>query len=145
MIQENRSVDFALVRFLEPGAQRPFKDGASVFMLPRRYALTIANLRSGTERRITLSLPPALVILVSIVTLPVLMGVGVAWQVSADAQRLRARNRTLEIETANYRATTEALTGRIESLQASIPVLGGEGSRAPRTSPTTLPPARTAT
>jgi hypothetical protein len=108
-------------------------------MLSRRYGVTLANLRSGAERRITLSLPPALVILFSIVTLPVLIGIGVAWKVSSDAQRVRARNRVLEIETANYRATTESLAQQIESLQASIPVLGAGASGATGAGLTALP------
>jgi hypothetical protein len=92
--------------------------------------IAIADLSTGTERRATVSPAAALVTLGVLLTSPVLIGIGVAWKVSTDAQRLNARYRSLEIERANYRAATEALTGRIESLQGPGPALtaGSSGS-----------------
>jgi hypothetical protein len=47
------------------------------------------------------------------------IGLSAAWKAATDAQQsLSARNRALEIETANYRAATEELAAQIESLQS---------------------------
>lgn len=97
--------------------------------------IAIADLGTGVERRVTVSPAAAVVTLGVLLTSPVLIGVGVAWKVSTDAQRLNARLRSLEIERANYRAATEALTSRIESLQGSGRVLATGAS-----GPTATPP-----
>lgn len=117
--------------------------------MSRRLMIAIADLGSGVELRVTVSAAAALVTLGVLLTSPVLVGLGVAWKVSTDAQRLNARLRSLEIERANYRAATEALTGRIESLRGSRPVLaaGSSGSTGvePRTPVRSSPASSPAT
>jgi hypothetical protein len=87
--------------------------------MSRRLIIAIADPDTGVERRAVVSPVAALVTLGVLLTSPVLIGIGVAWKVSTDTQRLNARHRALEIERANYRAAAEALAGRIESLQGS--------------------------
>jgi hypothetical protein len=89
--------------------------------MSRRYTIAIADLNSGAERRVTVSVAAALVMLIVMLSLPVFIGLGVAWKVSSEAQRVQARYRTLDIERANYLAATEALARHIDSGTSSNP------------------------
>jgi len=64
--------------------------------------------------------------------LPVVIGIGATWKALADIQALSARQRSLDLEKANYRAATEALARQIESQQASDAMLRARASSAPR-------------
>lgn len=100
-------------------------------MPSRRYTISIADSKSGIERRATVSLRPVLVAVGAVVTLPVLIGLGAAWKAKSDVEGVYASHRALEIENANYRAATEALSGQIESLQATISDLGVKSTLDP--------------
>ena len=99
-------------------------------MLSQRYMIAIADLKSGIERRRTVSLGTVLAVIGAVVMLPVLAAFGAAWKAKSDVQGLYASHRALEIETANYRAAVEALTEQIASQQSTIPDLGTEAARS---------------
>ena len=100
-------------------------------MLSRRYTIVLADRTSGVVRRFTISLKPTLVIVLSIVTLPMLIGLGAALKARHDVANLFATNTTLEFENANYRAATEALAGQIMALQTAMSELGARAALDP--------------
>lgn len=99
-------------------------------MKSQRYAVAIVDPRRGV--RAMVSMRAVFVALVAMISVPVLLALSVAWTVRSDVQGLYARNRALEIEAGNYRAAVEALSGQIESLQATIPDLGARSSESVR-------------
>jgi hypothetical protein len=116
-------------------------------MLSQRYTIAIADLKSGTERRRTVSLGAVLAVIGAVVLLPVLAALGAAfgaaWKAKGDVQALSASHRALEIETANYRAAVEALTGQIRSQQSTTSPDAGAESAGASESPRFDPPAAT--
>ena len=70
-------------------------------------------------------------VLGAVVTLPVLIGLGAAWKAKSDVAGLYENQRALELENANYRQATEALSGQIESLQSAIADLGARSALEP--------------
>src|SRR5512147_2982900 len=100
-------------------------------MAKRRYTLVVAEQSSGPERKVRVSLGPVLVALGAVVTLPVLIGLGAAWKAKADVASLYENQRALELENANFRQATAALSGQIESLQSAITDLGSRAALEP--------------
>lgn len=100
-------------------------------MLSKRYTIVLADRTSGVVRRFTISLKPALIFVLSIVTLPMLIGTGAALKARHDVANVFATNITLEFENANYRAATEALAGQIMALQTAMSDLGAKAALDP--------------
>jgi hypothetical protein len=98
--------------------------------MSRRYTIAISGQSSGVERRVTISLPAALATLGVLLTLLLVVGIGAARKIATDTEGLNARYRALDIEKENYRAATEELTKRFESLQSST-LLHESGSSVP--------------
>jgi murein DD-endopeptidase MepM/ murein hydrolase activator NlpD len=96
-----------------------------------RYTILLADRQTGVVRRFTVGLRPALIVLSTVVTLPVLVGMGAAWKAKADVADLFASHATLELELANYRGATEALTGQLQGLQTALDDLGGRAALDP--------------
>ncbi len=63
--------------------------------------------------------------------LPVLIGMGVAAKAKSDVADLYATSASLELENSNYKQTTQALAGQIQSLQAAISELGARAALDP--------------
>jgi murein DD-endopeptidase MepM/ murein hydrolase activator NlpD len=93
-------------------------------MTSHRYVLIVFNRSSGALHRFTFR--PLLIAasFLLLLTLPILIGLGARWSATAELDRLRASNATLQLENSSYRAATEALTTQISSLQATIDDLG---------------------
>jgi hypothetical protein len=96
-----------------------------------RYTILLADRQTGVVRRFTVGLRPAMIVLGTVVTLPVLIGMGAAWKAKADVADLYASHATLELELSSYRDTTEALTGQIQGLQTALDDLGGRAALDP--------------
>ena len=100
-------------------------------MLSKRYTIVLADRTTGVVRRFTISLKPALIIIVSVVTLPILIGTGAAMKARHDVATMFATATTLEFENANYRAATEQLAGQIMALQSAMSDLGARAALDP--------------
>ncbi len=100
-------------------------------MLTRRYTVLIADRSSAVVRRITVSLHGAAALVMSALMLPILIGLGAKWSATAEIDELRSSNSTLQVENSNYRATTGALTGQIQSLEDVIDELGARSALDP--------------
>ncbi len=100
-------------------------------MLSKRYTIVLADRTSGVVRRFTISLKPALIIVFSVVTLPMLIGTGAALKARYEVANVFATNTTLLFENANYRAATEALAGQIMALQTAMSELGAKAALDP--------------
>jgi murein DD-endopeptidase MepM/ murein hydrolase activator NlpD len=100
-------------------------------MLSRRYTIVLADRTTGVVRRFTISLRPALIAVLSVVTLPILIGTGAALKAKHDVAGMFATKVTLEFENANYRAATEQLAGQIMALQTAMSDLGAKAALDP--------------
>jgi murein DD-endopeptidase MepM/ murein hydrolase activator NlpD len=100
-------------------------------MLSKRYTVVLADRTTGVVRRFTVRLRPVVIGLISVVTLPMLIGTGAALKARYDADHLYASNATLELENANYRAATEQLAGQIMALQTAMSDLGTRAALDP--------------
>jgi murein DD-endopeptidase MepM/ murein hydrolase activator NlpD len=100
-------------------------------MLSNRYTIVIADRRTGVVRRFTVGLRSVLAVVTTVVTLPVLIGLGAAWKAKADVAEIFAANSALELENGSFRGATEALTGQIAALQAAVSDLGGKAALDP--------------
>ena len=96
-----------------------------------RYTILLADRQTGVVRRFTVGLRPAMIVLGTVVTLPVLIGMGAALKAKADVADLYASHATLELELSSYRDTTAALTGQIQGLQTALDDLGGRAALDP--------------
>ncbi len=101
----------------------------------RRYVITIADLKSGIERRATVSVWSVLAVIAATMMLPLLIAFGAAWKANRDVEGLYARHRALEIEAANYRAAIDALIGQIGSQQSTVPDEGAKSARSSDSAP----------
>lgn len=100
-------------------------------MHTRRYTLVVADQVSGLERRTRVSIGPVLAVVGAVVTLPVLIGLGAAWKAKSDVATVYENQRALELENANFRQATAALSGQIESLQSAIADIGARSALEP--------------
>ncbi len=100
-------------------------------MLSKRYTLVLADRTTGVVRRFTISVKPVLIAVVSIVTLPILIGTGAALKARYEVATLFASHETLELENSNYRAATEQLAGQIMALQTAMSDLGAKAALDP--------------
>ena len=100
-------------------------------MPSRRYTIVLADRTTGVVRRFTISLRPALIFMVSVVTLPILIGTGASLKAKHEVATMFATASTLEFENANYRAATEQLAGQIVALQTAMSDLGARAALDP--------------
>ena len=100
-------------------------------MLSKRYTLVLADRTTGVVRRFTVSLKPFVLAVVTVVTLPILIGTGAALKARYDVANLFSSHATLEFENANYRAATEQLAGQIMALQTAMSDLGAKAALDP--------------
>jgi murein DD-endopeptidase MepM/ murein hydrolase activator NlpD len=99
--------------------------------MSRRYTIVVADRRTGVVRRFTISLWPTVAAGTFVLALPVLIGTGAALKARNEVAALYASAAALEIENANYRAATEALSGQIQGLQSAINELGAQAALDP--------------
>jgi len=90
----------------------------------RRYSIVIADRTSGVTRRFTLPLWPTVATTVTVIVLPVLIGLGARWSATSALEELTATNARLTIENDNYREATGQLAGQIAVLQDAVDEIG---------------------
>lgn len=100
-------------------------------MSARRYTVLIADRSSGAMRQLTVGLRATVVGVVSVLALPVLMGLGAKWSSRSEIDHLRSANASLTIENGSYRAATGELTAQIQSLESVIDDLGARATLDP--------------
>ncbi|HWW87093.1 MAG TPA: M23 family metallopeptidase [Vicinamibacterales bacterium] len=98
-------------------------------MRARRFTVVIADRSNGRIHRIGVNLKPTfafagIVIVCSLLSVPVLMGLGAKWSARGEIDELRTANSLLRDENNNYRAATGELTGQIQSLEGVLTDLG---------------------
>ena len=99
--------------------------------MSRRYTIVLADRRTGVVRRFTVGLWPTVAAGTFVLALPVLIGTGAALKARSDVTALYASASALDIENANYRVATEALSGQIQGLQSAINELGANAALDP--------------
>ena len=100
-------------------------------MSGRRYTVLIADRSSGVVRQVTVNLRVTVFVVVTVMALPVLIGLGAKWSSRADIDTLRSSNSSLTIENGSYRAATGELTTQIQSLESVINDLGARATLDP--------------
>jgi murein DD-endopeptidase MepM/ murein hydrolase activator NlpD len=99
--------------------------------MSRRYTIVLADRRTGVVRRFTVGLWPTVAASTFVLSLPVLVGTGAALKAKNEVATLYASAAALQVENANYRAATEALSGQIQGLQSAINELGANAALDP--------------
>ena len=100
-------------------------------MSRRRYTVLVADRSTGVLRRVTISLRVAAAVVITILMMPVLMGLGAKWSARHEISDLRAMTTALQVENGNYRQATGELTSQIQSLENVIDELGARASLDP--------------
>lgn len=93
-------------------------------MLNRRYTIVLTNRSTGVAREFSVPLLPAFAAVLSVITLPVLIGLGARWSASARISELESRNVVLEMENASFREATGELASQISALQNAVDDIG---------------------
>ena len=88
--------------------------------LLQRYVITIADTKSGIQRRATVPVGSVVVVSAALTMLALLIALNVASKAKRDVQTLAASNRALEIQTANHRAAIEVLIGQPGSQKSAL-------------------------
>jgi murein DD-endopeptidase MepM/ murein hydrolase activator NlpD len=103
-------------------------------LISRRYTIVVADRRSGVVRRFTVPLIPTATVIVSIVTFPILIGLGARWSARAEIRDLTASNIVLQMENDNFREATGQLASQISTLQQAVDDIGVRASVDPSAS-----------
>ncbi len=100
-------------------------------MSGRRYTVLIADRSTGVLRRVTISLRVAVSVVVTVLMMPVLIGLGAKWSARYEISQLRSTSNALQAENGNYRQATGELTTQIQSLENVIDELGARAALDP--------------
>ena len=106
---------WTVAQCLTKAAEERWQSAADLARQLRWYLNTFAEVKSSGEPRRTASARSMVAAITAAIVLPLVIAFGAAWKAKADVQGLYARYRALEVETANYRATIDALLGQMES------------------------------
>lgn len=96
-----------------------------------RYSILIANRQTGSVRRLTFARRPALIAICTIMSIPVLIGLGARWSTRAEIQSLQASNETLRLENDSYKVATGELAQQISTLQGAMTDLSDQAQLDP--------------
>jgi murein DD-endopeptidase MepM/ murein hydrolase activator NlpD len=97
----------------------------------RRYTVLVADRSTGVLRRVTISLRVAISVVITVLMMPVLMGLGAKWSARHEISELRSMTVALQAENGNYRQATGELTSQIQSLENVIDELGARAALDP--------------
>ena len=112
-------------------------------LISKRYTIVVADRTSGVVRRFTVSLLPTAAAIVSLITFPMLIGLGARWSAVTEIRELTASNIALQMENDNYREATGQLGSQISTLQQAVDDIGVRAAVDPAASSAMekLPPA----
>jgi murein DD-endopeptidase MepM/ murein hydrolase activator NlpD len=96
-----------------------------------RYSLIVANRQTGTVRRLTVTRRPVVIVLGSILSIPILIGLGARWSARAEISELQAANAALHLENDSYRVATGELAQQISTLQGAMSELTDQAQLDP--------------
>lgn len=96
-----------------------------------RYSLIVANRQTGTVRRLTVTRRPALIIAATVLSIPVLIGLGARWAARAEIAELQTANAALHLENDSYRVATGELAAQISTLQGAMSELSEQAQLDP--------------
>jgi len=97
----------------------------------RRYTVLVADRSTGVLRRVTISLRVAISVVITVLMMPVLIGLGAKWSARHEISELRSMTMALQAENGNYRQATGELTSQIQSLENVIDELGARAALDP--------------
>ena len=90
-------------------------------MAAKRYTIVLTDRSSGVTRQLTVSARPVFAMACAALTLPVLVGMGVAWKGRTEVAALYASHKALEEENASYREATGALPVKLSLFSRPSP------------------------
>ena len=79
-------------------------------MSARRYTVLIADRSNGVVRQLTVNLRLTVLGAITVLALPILIGLGAKWSARGEIDQLRSNNSSLTVENGSYRAATGELT-----------------------------------
>jgi murein DD-endopeptidase MepM/ murein hydrolase activator NlpD len=82
-------------------------------------------------RHLTVNVRVAAGVVLTVVGLPILMGLGAKWSAKGEIDQLQSSKSLLEVENGSYRAATGELTAQIQSLETVINDLGARSQLDP--------------
>jgi murein DD-endopeptidase MepM/ murein hydrolase activator NlpD len=82
-------------------------------------------------RQLTVNIRIVAVVVVTVLSLPILIGLGAHWSARTELDQLRSENSVLHVENGSYRAATGELTAQIQSLETVINDLGARSRLDP--------------
>lgn len=85
-----------------------------------RYSLLIANRQTGSVRRLSFARRPALIAIGTVMSIPVLIGLGARWSARAEILSLQSTNSALQLENDSYKVATGELAQQITTLQGAM-------------------------
>jgi murein DD-endopeptidase MepM/ murein hydrolase activator NlpD len=101
-----------------------------------RYTILIANRKTGVVRRLTVTRLPAIAVAVSVMAIPILIGLagfGAREASLVQMEALRLANDNLKVENDSYRQATGELATEISSLQGALTQLSDKADLDPAT------------
>ena len=96
----------------------------SVLLAFKRYSIVITDAPGDEERRMAVPLWPAAAVMMSLLVLPLLIGLGARWSAETEIQELRTSNSALRMENDSYREATGQLASQIAALQDAVDNIG---------------------
>ena len=96
-----------------------------------RYSLLVANRQTGSVRRLTFARRPALIMIGTIMSIPVLIGLGARWSARAEIDTLQSTNAALQLENDSYKVATGELAQQISTLQGAMTELTDQAQLDP--------------
>ncbi|PYR39785.1 MAG: hypothetical protein DMF93_12965 [Acidobacteria bacterium] len=82
-------------------------------------------------RHLTVNVRVAAGAVLTVIALPILMGLGAKWSARTEIDQLHSANALLDVENGSYRAATGELTAQIQSLETVINDLGARSQLDP--------------
>ena len=101
-----------------------FRGSRHLDVIKGRYTFMLADRATGVVREFTIPVVRITLGLLSVMVLPVLIGLGARWSATARIAELESQHAVLQMENASFRAATGELASQIASLQNAVDDIG---------------------